>query len=138
MAPSRTSATVTSCSPATPRRWCGSRCGRGSWHIRRGMGCVADDDLLELVRGGALGERPTIEAHLAGCAACSALVAALLAGERDAGAADRWGALVGETLGPYRLEGQIGAGAAGAVYRAWDERLRRRVAIKVLLEDGAH
>ncbi len=32
----------------------------------------------------------------------------------------------------YRLEDRIGAGAMGIVYRAWDQRLNRAVAIKVL------
>ena len=103
----------------------------------RAPGCLDDDEVLELTRGRALGELAGVEAHLADCAACSALVAALVAGESDERAADRWGALVGTSLGPYRLEAQIGVGAAGAVYRGWDERLRRRVAVKVLLEDGA-
>ncbi|HVV84742.1 MAG TPA: serine/threonine-protein kinase, partial [Kofleriaceae bacterium] len=67
---------------------------------------------------------------------CSALVAAWLGGEGDAAAAAAstasWGSLVGARLGPYRLDAQIGAGAMGAVYRGWDERLRRQVAVKVL------
>jgi serine/threonine-protein kinase len=38
----------------------------------------------------------------------------------------------GESLGPYRIEGPLGAGGMGQVFRATDTRLNRRVAIKVL------
>jgi Tol biopolymer transport system component len=37
----------------------------------------------------------------------------------------------GAELGPYRIEGRIGAGGMGQVYRALDTRLDRRVAIKI-------
>ena len=35
-------------------------------------------------------------------------------------------------LGPYRIEGILGEGGMGAVYRAFDSRLSRKVAIKIL------
>ena len=43
----------------------------------------------------------------------------------------------GTTLGPYRIEGLIGVGGMGQVYRATDTRLHRHVALKVLLPDVA-
>jgi len=43
--------------------------------------------------------------------------------------------LAGKTLGHCVLEAEAGTGGLGAVYRAYDSRLRRPVAIKVLHED---
>jgi serine/threonine protein kinase/WD40 repeat protein len=40
--------------------------------------------------------------------------------------------LVGRQLGAYRIDAQIGAGGMGEVYRAWDTKLDRPVALKVL------
>jgi eukaryotic-like serine/threonine-protein kinase len=40
---------------------------------------------------------------------------------------------VGEHLGRYRIEEEIGAGGMGVVYRAYDEKLQRRLAVKVIL-----
>jgi eukaryotic-like serine/threonine-protein kinase len=45
--------------------------------------------------------------------------------------------VVGETvLGRFVLEERIGAGGFGTVYRAWDERLQRSVAVKVIEARG--
>jgi eukaryotic-like serine/threonine-protein kinase len=38
----------------------------------------------------------------------------------------------GVRLGPYEIRGRLGAGGMGEVYLAWDERLGREVAVKVL------
>lgn len=42
---------------------------------------------------------------------------------------------IGQRFGPYEILGRIGSGGMGLVFRAWDERLRREVAIKLLHDD---
>src|SRR5262249_32392687 len=45
---------------------------------------------------------------------------------------------VGDSLGPYRILSEAGVGAMGRVYRAFDPRLEREVAIKILPPDWNH
>jgi len=47
--------------------------------------------------------------------------------------ASGWTLAPGESVGPYTVQGLLGSGGAGEVWRARDDRLGRDVAIKVLL-----
>src|SRR5277367_4541675 len=42
---------------------------------------------------------------------------------------------IGQRCGPYEILGRLGGGGMGYVFRAWDERLHREVAVKLLHDD---
>jgi tRNA A-37 threonylcarbamoyl transferase component Bud32 len=44
---------------------------------------------------------------------------------------------IGQRFGPYEILSRLGGGGMGLVFRAWDERLQREVAIKLLHDDYA-
>ena len=73
-------------------------------------------------------------AHLAECSECRLLCDLL---ERGRPASTRPASLKpGARLGPYQLLEWVGQGGMGDVFAAYDARLDRRVALKVLGGDG--
>lgn len=86
--------------------------------------CLDDETVDALLRGD---ERPSLErarTHLLECDACQDLVAL---------ATPRSDLVPGDVIAErYRIESEIGRGGMGIVYRAWDTKLERALAVKVL------
>lgn len=86
------------------------------------MTCPTPDDLVRLTAGTlAAVEQRAVEVHLDVCEVCRETVSTLI---RDQSERPRFGR--------YRLDGELGQGGMGIVFRAWDPQLARAVAIKVV------
>src|SRR5262249_39839921 len=99
--------------------------------------CFDDDLVLAYVRG-TLNDAAAnaAEVHVDGCTACRRLVAQ--AAKSFFSAPTRDGKLArGATVARYEIEHVIGVGGMGVVYRAFDPRLKRHVALKVVAASKA-
>ncbi len=108
--------------------------------------CPSEEALFGGVEG-LLGrpQREALDRHLDRCAECRATVAALAqlrswschggrGSEPEVGStAEGEQVVAGDRLGAYEIVGLCGRGGMGAVFEAYDPRLDRRVAIKVVL-----
>ncbi len=95
------------------------------------MNACPDETTLDDFVGGRLSGPRLVDfdKHLDGCPSCREVVG-LLAGA--SGSSGERGLGPGGRVGGYTLGELLGEGASGRVFRAWDPRLERAVALKVL------
>jgi serine/threonine protein kinase len=93
--------------------------------------CLDENTALELLEGRLSSTARTgVDAHLAGCDGCRAMVAELA--KLDRAEDEQLAVAAGQRIGPYVVERQASEGASGVIYRARDERTGRVIALKVV------
>ena len=108
--------------------------------------CPSDEQLVRMVEGALGGESlAAIEAHVDSCDKCSRVIAELghvgakkpVSGTDETALASRAALSTGglRTVGRYQLDRRIAAGGMGEVWAAWDPKLERDVAIKLVKPD---
>jgi tetratricopeptide (TPR) repeat protein len=114
----------------------------------RSESCLPEQTILRFASGDLTNtELAVVEGHARECASCQCLLAAALAAESSsvepndlaasAGAEAPVGTLEpGTSVGRYTLLSFVGNGAMGEVYAAYDPKLDRRVALKLLRARG--
>jgi tetratricopeptide (TPR) repeat protein/predicted Ser/Thr protein kinase len=110
--------------------------------------CPCEDDIAAFLHGRlAASCVRRLEAHVCGCPDCRRVLSAIAQAEAitdsvsptlplDSGTADAELA-IGARVGRYIVLDWLAAGSMGVVYSALDPELNRKVALKVLREDGA-
>ncbi|AKQ70543.1 Serine/threonine protein kinase [Myxococcus hansupus] len=97
------------------------------------MSCPDENDLARHLEGQLSSEREQqVRAHVAGCAECRSVLAALSPNEARTSFSGAGPLAPGTRVGRYVVLGLLGEGGMGRVHAAYDPELDRKVALKLL------